>query len=100
MFPLTVWNDRLTSMSGLCFSFCSFAGIGRAWFLWVNLFVGTGQRFLSVRGNKSIGVPPIFHDGSLTRKTTCSPMRSIAKYGTAAISACVTSQIENGKIAG
>jgi polysaccharide pyruvyl transferase WcaK-like protein len=30
-------------MSGMYFSFCTFAGIGRAWFLWV----------LSVRGNRS-----------------------------------------------
>lgn len=49
---VSTWHDRLTLMSRLYFSFCPFAGIGRAWFLWVNLFVGTGQRFLSVRGNK------------------------------------------------
>jgi hypothetical protein len=40
---VSTWNDRLTSMSGLYFSFCPFAGIGRAWFLWVP----------SVRGNSS-----------------------------------------------
>jgi hypothetical protein len=40
---VSTWNDRLTSMSGLYFSFCSFAGIGRAWFL----------RVLSVSGNRS-----------------------------------------------
>ncbi|HOT60113.1 MAG TPA: hypothetical protein PLJ83_10675, partial [Spirochaetales bacterium] len=39
----STWNDRLTSMSGLYFSFCPFAEIGRAWFLWV----------ISVRGNSS-----------------------------------------------
>ena len=40
---VSTWNDRLTSMSGLYFSFCPFAGIGRAWFLWV----------FSVFGNRS-----------------------------------------------
>jgi hypothetical protein len=37
---VSTWNDRLTSMSGLYFSLC--------------LFAGTVQQLLSVRGNKSI----------------------------------------------
>ena len=51
---VSTWHDSISLMSGMYFADFPFSGTGRVWFLLNFPFSETVQRFLSVRGNKSV----------------------------------------------